>query len=411
MLHSSLGFHTITISLSFWEEDELRQLIRHFIAYRERTGKIMMYRRKGDELVTFYPPKSDKFLIPDYSVIYYTQPNGITWTIRHYINFLDLDSYVVNAKINPKMMGAIQDYITAATYDDMNAVISRFNLEAKSISALLKNFSHYKLNRVDYCINFDLSDFVDNCEPELVMNLIRRGDIPAHYEEWTQYDKTAHRKKSPDGSFYLKSKSAHINCYSKYLQLKEYSEKNMARGFNPVPQATLNAAKNIIRFEIQYLYPKMEKISIRTKVLDNNYEINKYETLLSHKSCNDAVKFYFNRIIRKGNWYTLHDAVQIIQSKHFNKQKEKRLIETLQLVNQCRSLFKARESCTGTNLEQFTQSLIDLSYLDINPVTIPKNWGIRYIPNLLSAYYEKSDKETEDSHQKCYDLHFCITED
>lgn len=185
----------------------------------------------------------------------------------------------------------------------------------------------------------------------------------------------------------------------------------MARGFKPVPQATLNAAKNIIRFEIQYLYPKMEKISIRTKVLDNNYEINKYETLLSHKSCNDAVKFYFNRIIRKGNWYTLHDAVQIIQSKHFNKQKEKRLIETLQLVNQCRSLFKARESCTGTNLEQFTRSLIDLSNLDINPVTIPQNWGIRYIPNLLSAYYEKSDKETEDSHQKCCDLHFCITED
>jgi len=33
--------------------------------------------------------------------------------------------------------------------------------------------------------------------------------------------------------------------------------------------------------------------------------------------------------------------------------------------------------------------LIELDKLRINPVTIPKEWGIEHIPNLLNAYYDK----------------------
>ena len=60
-------------------------------------------------------------------------------------------------------MGGLHDYLTAATYDDRNAVIANFNLAAKRISPVLENFSSYKIDRIDYCINFDLRDFMEVC--------------------------------------------------------------------------------------------------------------------------------------------------------------------------------------------------------------------------------------------------------
>lgn len=38
---------------------------------------------------------------------------------------------------------------------------------------------------------------------------------------------------------------------------------------------------------------------------------------------------------------------------------------------------------------------MDLSDINVNPVTIPKEWGIRHIPNLLYSYFEQAQKEIE----------------
>jgi hypothetical protein len=80
------------------------------------------------------------------------------------------------------MMGGLHDYLTAATYDDRNAVIDSFNLAAKRISPVLENFSSYKIDRVHYHINFDLRDFMEKYNPELIINLIKRGSTPAFFK-------------------------------------------------------------------------------------------------------------------------------------------------------------------------------------------------------------------------------------
>ena len=74
-------------------------------------------------------------------------------------------------------------------------------------------------------------------------------------------------------------------------------------------------------------------------------------------------------------------------SKNFNSQREQRYIDALKYVNQCRSLAKAKASYQGNELIAFKQTLKELADLNINPVTIPREWNIKHIPNFLRAYF------------------------
>lgn len=393
MLRSSLGFHTMTLSLSL-EYKEVQPLIKHFRKYSQNTELIQIYRvGERNKLFEYNPTQKYEYILPRHIKIrYYKEDHGIKWDIR-ISNWSDnFKSYMVEATINPKILGGIQDYITAATYDDMGDAITNFNLEAEKISPILKTFDCYSLKRIDYCINFDLNELISGINPELIMNLIKRGDIPHFYKEWTEYDHVSHRKKSKSSSFYLINPSANINCYSKYMQLMERSRKNEDRGFPPIPQSTLNAAKSIIRFEVQCKYHKMYTLSSRAEEAGNR-NCNKYESLLPYEVCNETINYYFNKTVGKGDWHTLQDAIRIIKSCNFNSQKEKRLMDALVLVNCCRSLAKAKENLHSSELEAFKRTLKELSGLNINPVTIPKEWGYRYIPNLLYTYYDKAQKE------------------
>lgn len=393
MLRSSLGFHTMTLFLSL-EAGKVQQLIKHFRRYSKDTGLIQIYRvGERKKLCEYNPTPGFEYVLPRHIKIkYHQEDRGIAWGIRSNNWNKEFQSYMVEVTINPKILGGIHDYITAATYDDMDAAITNFNLEAERISPLLKTFGCYSLKRIDYCVNFCLDELVTGVSSEQVMKLIKRSDIPPFYREWTEYDPVSHRKKSISSSFYLINPSANINCYSKYMQLMERSRKNEERGFPPIPQPTLDAAKSIIRFEVQCKYRKMYTLSNRAEK-SGNHNSNKYESLLTHEACNEIVNDYFCKTIGKCDWFTLQDAVHIIKSHNFNSQKEKRLIDALNLVSQCRSIAKAKEVYQGSGLEEFKRTLKELSGLCINPVTIPKGWGCRHIPNLLYAYYDEKEKE------------------
>ena len=105
--------------------------------------------------------------------------------------------------------------------------------------------------------------------------------------------------------------------------------------------------------------------------------------------CRDIVNSFWNKSIGKGHWYSLKYAICMIKSNHFNSQKEDRLIEALQWVNQCRSVPRAKELFLG-DLDAFNRTLKELSNLCINPVTIPQEWGVDRIWNLLETYYSKT---------------------
>lgn len=384
---SSLGFHTMTLDLSLTYYDYERLLL-DFKTYSEKTP-LKMYRKKGKDYVLYTP--SEDYLPIDVKIYYDGRNQGIQWHIYQDDCFLGL-RYIVEARINPKFLAGIHDYLTAATYSDMKIAIINFCFKCQKISPLLGKFHDYKIKRIDYCVNICLDDFKISCSPEQIMNLIKRSDIPPHYKEWMEYDSIAHRMKSRPESFYLCSNSVNINYYSKYLQLLNLSNQNMENGYSPVDQETLDASKNIYRFEVQYKYFKTYSLSRKLKATEDTSP-NISMQFFTPLTCIEVVSSYYKRVIGKGDWYTLPEAVQKIKSKNLNSQREQRLIEALQSVNQCRSLAKAKASRQGYELDAFKRTLKELSSFNINPVTIPKEWGIKHIPNLLRCYFNKMLEE------------------
>ncbi len=412
MLHSSLGFHTMTLFTSLCSNDVAR-LIQDLHKYSKNTGNIRMFHVDGKGTHSDYHPADGTTspLPTNLKIRYYKDNIGIKWDITFNNWDSNFQSYIIKATINPKILSGIPDYITAATYHDMGAAITNFNHEAKRISPLLKSFKDYKLNRLDYCLNFDLKELAPGCDYQQIISLIKSGNIPPHFQEWTVYDSSAHRKKSRPESFYLYNSSTTLNCYSKYMQLQNQTLKNEQKGYPPVPLTTLDAAHDIIRFEVQCKYSKMYNLSCKA-TQSGNSEYNKYSTLLSNEICTDIIEAYYNKTIGRGDWYSFQNAVHIIKGQNYNIQKEKRLIDALRSVSRHHGISKALSLYQGGELKSFKQTLNELQSLNINPVTIPSNWDIPHIPNLLNTYYEKKQSELlhepimEDFFSKDYKIAF-----
>ncbi len=389
MLRSSLGFHTLSLSIPL-AKPEVSPLIEDFRRYSRETGSIQIYSERGNIIIKFL--KRDK---------------GIEWLIRPdvWIEQFKMAVHIIEVTINPKILSGIPDYITAATYDDMDVAIANFNRISTSISPLLSTFDQYSLKRIDYCLNCSLDELAPGCSYEQAIDLIKRSDIPYHYKEWREYDSVSHRMKSKPGSFYLMNNSVNVNCYSKYMKYQDQSRKNIENGRPPISQATMDASRDIIRFEIQCKYRKVYSLSHGEKEPEGT-TFNQYRQLLAHEVCIDKIESYFRKTIGRGDWYTLQGAIQRVKAQHFNRQKEDRLIDALKLVNDCRSVPRAKAAYQGHDLDAFKRTLKELASLGINPVTIPKEWGIKHIPNLLNAYFdkvsdEKMRKDVEEFKMEC----------
>jgi tRNA U54 and U55 pseudouridine synthase Pus10 len=98
-------------------------------------------------------------------MIYYTDEfrRGITWTLRYNVHSGKYKEYLIEARINPKLLAGIKDYITASTSDYLQVVEERFNEEVAKISEILGKFHAYDIKRVDFCINFDLKELRVDC--------------------------------------------------------------------------------------------------------------------------------------------------------------------------------------------------------------------------------------------------------
>jgi hypothetical protein len=366
MALTSLGFHTLTVYRSI-DYDDKEKLVKDFEKYRDSTGKVAI----------IYPGGS-KYNDSCYEVFYNDVGSktdkkvGILWKIRKCNGVGGFTAYQIEATINPKVLSGITDYITAATGYDLTTAASNFNAEAAKISRIIGKLYQYKIKRIDYCINFNLKELQIECTTEQMMELIKRSNVPPFFSERATYDSSSHRMKTDDNSFYLQSNSVTINCYDKYAQLKKEHPDN----------PSIADAYNTIRFEVQCKYQKTYALKYKLRLLkfSENYG------LVADDVCRDVATSYFSKIIYTGDYYTLADAVAEVKSCKFRNTKERRLTDTLNLISQSRGILKAREKLTGNNLIVFHRAISELTELKINPVTIPREWGIRHITNLLGAY-------------------------
>lgn len=295
----------------------------------------------------------------------------------------------VQAIINPKAF-LEKEYIQAARESDLESVKIAFDQEAAKISSsLLSSFRDYTLKRVDFCINIDLNELGIPCNSEDMMKLVRQGNIPKDFHELMEYDKKNHRKTPYKNSFYLQSNSVTINYYNKYSQQQE-SHPNY-------PNKALS--RNVIRFEVQYKYPKLYQIAREEKKkLYNRRQNPTYasiprspipsELVITDEISENVTQKYFFKILRKGDYFSYDIARKIVKSYQFKKKKETRILDTLELVKEHGGIAKAIAHLNDRELYNFKRSLKDLDDILVNPVTIPRRWNILFIPNLLRAYYE-----------------------
>jgi len=396
MKHSSLGYHTFSIVKKLTVE-EAWTLYRDFKKYENETGNIRVRPSKKFKV----NPNADDFTkrlnssMPIYHIIEYPgEYKGLRWELRlskkspAYIdNYSNEDMPCsIKTKINPKVLAGIIDYLTAADESCLKDVETNFDLEASKISPILGKFSLYGLSRIDYCVNFDLKELDIGCSPELMMLLIKRAYIPSFFVEYMKYDsEKSHRMKPQKNSFYLKNNSVNINCYMKFYQLQ-----------NEFPECPdIEDAKNIVRFEVQCKYPKVSALSKSIKKGSKQSE-NILSKMFSKATCITIIDKYFNKVIKAGRYYSLEEARKIVESNGFSPKKEERIINTLNQINAKRGISKAKNRLQPEEQEQFRQSLRVLSDIGVNPVTIPKEYGIKKIPNLLDAYFDKvSDEQVE----------------
>lgn len=323
--------------------------------------------------------------------------------------------YGVQATITPKVL-LNEDYIAIANESDIENTKSAFSNEACKISPILEDFDSYSMNRCDYCANFYLDELKIPCTTAQLMKLIKMSDNPANFVEWTKYDPTSHRKKPGKYSFYLVSNSVVANSYDKYEQLINEPD-------HPCPNK--EDAKNLIRFEIQCMYPKLyamwknhmrlttesepstPKFSNAQKMYDFYGDPINYrritlpiDAFLSDAISSEVIDKYFRRIVRSGDYYTLAKAKHIVESLDCHPKKKEKVIDALKKTNAYRGIYNVKSNLKGKELLDYKLQLNALDELGINPVTIPRNWGIEHIPNLLNAYYDKCSEVQNEKNQQ-----------
>lgn len=138
------------------------------------------------------------------------------------------------------------------------------------------------------------------------------------------------------------------------------------------------------------------EISTEPLIIHKHNAVIVMEGLLSDKHCFEVISNYYDKTIKPGDYYSLKNAESRIYEKVPSWQKAQRLIETLGYIDKQGGIAKAKSTLNKDALENFRRSLRELKALKINPVIIPKDWGIAFIPNMLDKYCQiKAEEEID----------------
>ncbi|WP_091154657.1 hypothetical protein [Paenibacillus sp. 453mf] len=200
------------------------------------------------------------------------------------------------------------------------------------------------------------------------MELIRRSDIPKSFELVQKNNPITKRKEPYKNSLRLENKSITINFYNKSFQIAEVFGDDFPEG---------QEAEDIIRLEVQCKKRKLNNLK--------GYYSIEGRSLLEFSSEELSVKVllsYYEKTVGYEDYYTLQEARFIIGESDYKWKVRQRMIEVLELINQKRSIWKARDEYEDGK-KRFNEALKQIKKTGINPVTIPAGWKFPQLPNLL----------------------------
>ena len=277
--------------------------------------------------------------------------------------------YRLAVQVNPaKLLYGYDAYETVveAELDNIShsfaaAIVAAFNCNT------LPSLPDWFVHRIDYAVDIH-TEFVDN-----YLQLFDKADKPRWYKE---------AYSSKQGSCYLECKAANVNVYKKAPQLKKL-------GYS---QEVIDNAQKILRFEIQCKSPKVGRLRDR-------YELDgrQLRDFFSRQLATIVLFSYCRRVFKTGDYYSFREASKRIESM-VKPRSQTALEKILRAIAQTRSISVARiqlpilgvvikntipGTCVKLCKDQFCRNLKQLSDLNINPVTIPRDWGIDQLQSIM----------------------------
>lgn len=400
MNNTSLGYHTFSVFREMTSENYAK-ICHDFKEYSQYDTDM-----KG------YPSKTNDKGYTAWEYVH-QKNKGIRWKLSsRVINIKGSKTpyckRMVEAIINPRTL-LENNYITAATAADISNVETLFNEQACDISDKLRSFRDYSANRIDYCLNIDLAELGYPCTPQQLMQLVKRGNIPPHFSERKEYSPTGHRFVTDSSSFYLESSSVTINYYLKNAQMTEKHPNYQNK----------DKSENVIRFEVQCKSKKLNEMwntySELLNVEENFFFFGRNKgripilPMLSDQIVQTVVEDYFCKVVGMGHYLTFKEACDVIDSHNFMNKTKRQLKRTIEMIRDNKGIARAREKIYESIDNQgdtnamivFNKALRELDNLMINPVTIPKNWNIKWIPNPMWAYKIRHDPSEEFLRKSC----------
>jgi hypothetical protein len=109
--------------------------------------------------------------------------------------------------------------------------------------------------------------------------------------------------------------------------------------------------------------------------------------LLSGKFSESVIKEHFETTIRRGHYFKFALAVKAVENSNFSREKRANMVAALKYIRDAGGVEQAREHIVkrGLNGVGFNDSLVCLAEIGVNPITIPDDRGIDFIPGLLEV--------------------------
>ncbi|SDC10579.1 hypothetical protein SAMN02799630_00546 [Paenibacillus sp. UNCCL117] len=361
-----IGYHTVllTIPIDFFTEETLFKALQTYS--KELNSKFYKQEWASISWTTFE-------LFKEHGLLIYLKD-------YHYRSDNKKRIYkVLEVRLNPKRLSEKNEYVQVSTYEDYKVISIAFKKVLEPLKRAYKkicssganpfimpflfdDLSQYKVDRIDYCIN------VRTPHMNRYMELIRRADKPKTFEMCLEDNLRTKRKEPYKNAFRITNQSVLVNFYNKSFQMAKVFGDEFPEG---------QEAEQIIRLEVQCKKRKVNNLKYHygiegRSLLDYSREELSESVLLS----------YYEKTVGYEDYYTLQEARHLISNSDYKRKDRERMIEVLELINQKRSIWKARDECKDGK-KQFNEAVKNIKKTGINPVTIPVWWGFEQLPNLL----------------------------
>lgn len=280
--------------------------------------------------------------------------------------------YLLKVIVNPaKLLYGYDTFdVVPANSEVLQQMTTAFTaaMEEATGETWLKTLPEWYVKRIDYAVDISTS-YVKQ-----YVKLLNKGDKPKAYKD---------KAKGRDGSCSWGCNSITGNVYDKADQMSKRGK----------PQEMIERARNILRFEVQCSSPKVGYIRKA-----GDFESRKLQYFFLPAISEDILLNYCRRVYKIGNYYSLRAAQAHMKQLGISSRREIACQILLRVIAQITTVSDARvkinegiilentrpKAKLKYSKEQFSRNLRHLAELNINPVTIPREWRISFLPGLYS---------------------------